>query len=117
MDMLISTTPLSFTEFSDFVIASVDWFIPSLHALSDLNGWILKMYLNGSMFYSKSESEITGLVVTYYNTSKNFVYIPYICVHLDYQGHGIASQLIDYVVSQLASHVYGIYLEVRNGNK
>ena len=71
--MLISTTPLSFTEFSDFVIASVDWFIPSLHELSDLNGWILKMYLNGSMFYSKSESEITGLVVTYYNTSKNFV--------------------------------------------
>ena len=117
MDMLISTTPLSFTEFSDFVIASVDWFIPSLHELSDLNGWILKMYLNGSMFYSKSESEITGLVVTYYNTSKNFVYIPYICVHLDYQGHGIASQLIDYVVSQLASHVYGIYLEVRRGNK
>ena len=117
MDMLISTTPLSFTEFSDFVIASVDWFIPSLHELSDLNGWILKMYLNGSMFYSKSESEITGLVVTYYNTSKNFVYIPYICVHLDYQGHGIASQLIDYVVSQLASHVYGIYLEVRKGNK
>ena len=56
MDMLISTTPLSFTEFSDFVIASVDWFIPSLHELSDLNGWILKMYLNGSMFYSKSES-------------------------------------------------------------
>ena len=35
MDMLISTTPLSFTEFSDFVIASVDWFIPSLHELSD----------------------------------------------------------------------------------
>ena len=77
MDMLISTTPLSFTEFSDFVIASVDWFIPSLHELSDLNGWILKMYLNGSMFYSKSESEITGLVVTYYKEFR--IYPIYLC--------------------------------------
>lgn len=117
MDMLISVTPLSFTEFSDFVVASVDWFIPSLNEMSDLNGWILKMYLNGSMYYFKSDSEIIGLAVTYYNIKKNFVYIPYICVRSDYQGHGIARQLIDYIVSQLASHIYEMYLEVRKDNK
>ena len=54
---------------------------------------------------------------SYYNIKKNFVYIPYICVRSDYQGHGIARQLIDYIVSQLASHVYEMYLEVRKDNK
>lgn len=80
MDMLISVTPLSFTEFSDFVVASVDWFIPSLNEMSDLNGWILKMYLNGSMYYFKSDSEIIGLAVTYYNI-KRISYISLIFVY------------------------------------
>lgn len=117
MNMLINTAPLSFTEFRDFVISSVDWFIPSLHEMPDLNGWILKMYLNGSMCYVKSESDLIGLVVTYHNIKDNFVYIPYVCVRSEHQGHGIARQLIDYIVSKLATPVNEVYLEVRKDNK
>ena len=116
METVISTKPLSYTEFQDFIMASVNWFTPSLQDMPNLNNWILKMYQNGIMYYFKPESNIVALVVTYYNTEKKFIYIPYVCVHPNYQGKGIAGQIISYIVDHLPINIHSIYLEVIGNN-
>ena len=82
MSITIHTEPLAYTEFRDFIISSANWFVPSLLQMPNLDEWILKMYHNGSMYYTISGSNIISLIVGYYNREERFLYIPYIIEHL-----------------------------------
>lgn len=72
MSITIHTEPLAYTEFRDFIISSANWFVPSLLQMPNLDEWILKMYHNGSMYYTISESNIISLIVGYYNREERF---------------------------------------------
>ena len=61
MSITIHTEPLAYTEFRDFIISSANWFVPSLLQMPNLDEWILKMYHNGSMYYTISGSNIISL--------------------------------------------------------
>lgn len=76
MSITIHTEPLAYTEFRDFIISSANWFVPSLLQMPNLDEWILKMYHNGSMYYTISGSNIISLIVGYYNREERFLYIP-----------------------------------------
>lgn len=117
MDITISADPLSFITFRDFVFSSSDWFTPSLRQVPNLEDWILKMHQNGVIYYSSSESRITALIVVYRNTENHFIYIPYICVHPNFQGRGMSEQIINYMIKQLPEGFHEIYLEVRKDNE
>lgn len=117
MDIVVCTEPLSYIEFRDFIMDSADWFVPSLHTMPDLNKWILKMFRQGFMYYSKSESNIIALMVIYHNVEKHFIYIPYICVHPDCWGCGISRQILSYLMFHLPAHINEVYLEVRKDNE
>ena len=58
MSIIIHTEPLAYTEFRDFIISSANWFVPSLLQMPNLDEWILKMYHNGSIYYTISGSNI-----------------------------------------------------------
>ena len=55
MSITIHTEPLAYTEFRDFIISSANWFVPSLLQMPNLDEWILKMYHNGSIYYTISD--------------------------------------------------------------
>lgn len=116
MSTTIHTEPLSYTEFREFIISSANWFVPSLLQMPDLDEWILKMHHNGSLYYTISESNIISLIVGYYNSEERFLYIPYVCVHPDHQGHGISQKTIDYIIEHLPTDIQEILLEVRKDN-
>ena len=97
MSITIHTEPLSYTKFRGFIISSANWFAPSLLQMPNLDEWILKMYHNGSIYYAISGPNIISLIVGYYNREERFLYIPYVCVHPDYQGHGISQKIINYM--------------------
>ena len=102
MSITIHTEPLAYTEFRDFIISSANWFVPSLLQMPNLDEWILKMYHNGSMYYTISESNIISLIVGYYNREERFLYIPYVCVNPNHQGHGISQKTINYIIEHLS---------------
>ena len=101
MSITIHTEPLAYTEFRDFIISSANWFVPSLLQMPNLDEWILKMYHNGSMYYTISGSNIISLIVGYYNREERFLYIPYVCVNPDHQGHGISQPIFRRYCSKL----------------
>ena len=104
MSITIHTEPLAYTEFRDFIISSANWFVPSLLQMPNLDEWILKMYHNGSMYYTISGSNIISLN------------IPYVCVNPDHQGHGISKKTINYIIEHLSTDIQEILLEVRKDN-
>ena len=116
MSITIHTEPLAYTEFRDFIISSANWFVPSLLQMPNLDEWILKMYHNGSMYYTISGSNIISLIVGYYNREERFLYIPYVCVNPDHQGHGISQKTINYIIEHLSTDIQKILLEVRKDN-
>ena len=116
MSIIIHTEPLAYTEFRDFIISSANWFAPSLLQMPNLDEWILKMYHNGSIYYAISGPNIISLIVGYYNREERFLYIPYVCVHPDYQGHGISQKIINYIIEHLSTDIQEILLEVRKDN-
>ena len=116
MDLTISSSPLSYTEFKNFITSSANWFAPSLQEMPHLDEWISKMYRNGKIYYFKSENDIVSLTVTYENLKEHFIYIPYICVHPRLQGQGVGGQIINYIVKNLSDNIHNIYLEVRKDN-
>lgn len=112
MSITIHTEPLAYTEFRDFIISSANWFVPSLLQMPNLDEWILKMYHNGSMYYTISGSNIISLIVGYYNREERFLYIPYVCVNPDHQGHGISKKTINYIIEHLSTDIQEILLEL-----
>ena len=116
MSITIHTEPLSYTKFRGFIISSANWFAPSLLQMPNLDEWILKMYHNGSIYYAISGPNIISLIVGYYNREERFLYIPYVCVHPDYQGHGISQKIINYIIEHLSTDIQEILLEVRKDN-
>ena len=116
MSIIIHTEPLAYTEFRDFIISSANWFVPSLLQMPNLDEWILKMYHNGSIYYTISGSNIISLIVGYYNREERFLYIPYVCVNPDHQGHGISKKTINYIIEHLSTDIQEILLEVRKDN-
>ena len=116
MSITIHTEPLAYTEFRDFIISSANWFVASLLQMPNLDEWILKMYHNGSMYYTISGSNIISLIVGYYNREERFLYIPYVCVNPDHQGHGISKKTINYIIEHLSTDIQEILLEVRKDN-
>ncbi|UVQ60827.1 GNAT family N-acetyltransferase [Bacteroides faecis] len=47
---------------------------------------------------------------------KDFYISPYVCVHPDYQGHGISQKIINYIIEHLSTDIQEILLEVRKDN-
>ena len=112
MSITIHTEALAYTEFRDFIISSANWFVPSLLQMPNLDEWILKMYHNGSMYYTISGSNIISLIVGYYNREERFLYIPYVCVNPDHQGHGISKKTINYIIEYSNFIVLRLYRSV-----
>ena len=116
MTITISTSPLLYDEFSNFIQSSADWFSPSLKTMPDLNDWIVKMYQNGMSYYVKHEQDIIALIVAYHNPELHFIYLPYVCVHPKYQGHRITHQIIKHIETNRSEEIRHLYLEVRKDN-
>lgn len=76
MSIIIHTEPLAYTEFRDFIISSANWFVPSLLQMPNLDEWILKMYHNGSMYYTISGSNIISLILAITIEKRDFYIYP-----------------------------------------
>ncbi len=67
------------------------------------------------MYYTISGSNIISLIVGYYNREERFLYIPYVCVNPDHQGHG-SLKTINYIIEHLSTDIQEILLEARKDN-
>lgn len=64
-------------------------FSPPLHTYVDINLYARKLAINAVRIDSYYGSKLVGLIATYYNPEKEFLYVSNISIEKDYRGKGI----------------------------
>lgn len=92
-------------------------FIPPFSAEVDLEQYAEKLLLHASFVCCMLKEHIVGLLVYYKNWETKQLYIPYVCVDNGFQGCGIGSGMINFLISKYSQSFRGISLEVLKINK
>lgn len=60
---------------------------------------------------------VAGVIAFYKNNEAKQLYIPYLITRLEYQGQGVASAMIQYMVNKFRDEYASIALEVNKTNQ
>lgn len=91
-------------------------FSPSLSSHINLSAFAEKLALNAFFVLCRQGEELIGYIAFYENKDTGICYIPSVCVKDTYRSNGIASLMMDYLISRLNSDIKTISLEVRKNN-
>jgi ribosomal protein S18 acetylase RimI-like enzyme len=91
-------------------------FSPTLSSHIDLLAFAEKLAPNALFILCRSSEEIVGYIAFYENRDTRVCYIPSVCVKDTYRSNGIASRMMDYLVTQSHADINTISLEVRKNN-
>lgn len=86
-------------------------FNPPFSSSIDLNQYSNKLKSKATLYELWDGVELIGILASYYNSSDNSIFIPYICVNRVGQGSGLFS----FFLTQIAEGKV-VYLEVRKNN-
>ena len=112
----LSKEQLSFTDVQSLLGDFDTMFSPSLSSHIDLFAFAKKLAKNASFILCKKNEKLVGYIAFYENKDTKISYIPSICVKDSCRSSGIASQMMDYLISQSHPDINTIALEVRKNN-
>ena len=92
-------------------------FVPPFSAEVNLEQYAEKLLLHASFVCCMLEERVVGLLAYYKNQETKQLYIPYVCVDNSFQGRGIGSEMIHYLVNKYSQSFYSVALEVLKINK
>lgn len=91
-------------------------FSPALSSFINIVSFANKLSKNAFFIIGRVEEEIVGYIAYYENCETKMDYIPSICVRDSFRSCGIASKMMDYLISQTPESIESMALEVRKNN-
>lgn len=92
-------------------------FLPALSNYVDIDNYSMKLAKHAHFILCKNGEEVVGYIAFYENKETKVDYIPSICVRDTYRMKGVASLMMDFLISQAPTVIEFVALEVRLNNE
>lgn len=92
-------------------------FSPALSSHIDISIFAEKLAKHACFILCKNDDIVAGYIAFYENKETKMDFISSICVRESFRSKGIATQMIEYLITQSPSDINYISLEVRKNNK
>ena len=102
--------------FTSFMKENYRQFSIEFENMCESSHYAHKLFTKSTRYECWDNGNLVGVLCSYFNENGHFVYIPYLCVLLQYSGRGIASKLMENLIGDSIKSYSYIDLEVRKGN-